>query len=422
MGDFNIDYLSRNTCCTKSLIDFAREECVRQIITSPTHYSQHGSTCIDLISTNADHITLCGTLADQTSDHIAIYAVKKKTRENVRYITIHGRTYKAYNSEVLTTLISRDDWTIFYNSNDSNEKWNINQENIESHLNIMCPYKDICVRKDSTPWLTNEIRELINDRNVAQKLGNVRGKEEERKEACILRNLVNSRITGTKELFVKDTLDETSDNPKMFWKNLNDLLGNSKKETVNVTFTRNDGTEVSMEDSADYLNDFFAHIGTTLTENLPNVSTPVIPGIPMDIIPEDTVPVITEQMVSEHVKNIDVNKGSGMDSIPSFTLKDCFLKMIPELTNLFNCSIQTGIFPDVWAIAKITPFPKSGNLKQPKNWRPISILPLPGKLLEQCCYRFIEDHLVGNNILSDQQYGFKKERSNCHAIFELVYQ
>ena len=94
--------------------------------------------------------------------------------------------------------------------------------------------------------------------------------------------------------------------------------------------------------------------------------------------------------------------------------------MIPELTNLFNYSIQTGIFPDVWAIAKITPIPKSGNLKQPKNWRPISILPLPGKMLEKCCYRFIEDHLVDNNILSDQQYGFRKGRSTCHAIFELV--
>ena len=125
-------------------------------------------------------------------------------------------------------------------------------------------------------------------------------------------------------------------------------------------------------------------------------------------------------MVLQFVKEIDVNKSSGINTIPTFILKDCFMAMIPELVNLFNCSIETGIFPDAWAIAKVTPIPKSGNLKLPKNWRPISILPLPGKLLEKCCHQFIDDHLARNNILSNCQYGFRKNRSTSHAIFELV--
>ena len=420
VGDFNIDYSSRNKTCTKALYEFAREECVRQVITSPTRYSVHGNTCIDLIFTNADHITLCGTLADQISDHMAVFVIKKKTREKIKYKKIRGRTYKAYDSEILTTLLSHESWFAFYESNDPNNKWNIIQGYIENHLNIMCPYKMIRVREDSTPWITNEIRELINDRNIAQKRANETGKDEDRKHARTLRNQVNARIIGAKESFVKNTLEETSDNPKKFWRNLNDLLGRSKNDTVNVMFTQENGMDVSAENSADYLNRYFAQIGSTLADSLPSIPPHRTYGDQYNIIKDDIVRTITEQAVLEYVKNIDVNKSSGIDTIPSFILKDCFVKMIPELTNLFNCSLNTGIFPDVWSIAKITPIPKSGDLKQPKNWRPISILPLPGKLLEKCCYGLIEHHLEGNNIISNQQFGFRKGRSTSHATFELV--
>ena len=49
---------------------------------------------------------------------------------------------------------------------------------------------------------------------------------------------------------------------------------------------------------------------------------------------------------------------------------------------IFNLSIEYSLFPDSWKKANITPLPKEGNLLDVNNYTPISLLPLPGKLLE----------------------------------------
>ena len=55
------------------------------------------------------------------------------------------------------------------------------------------------------------------------------------------------------------------------------------------------------------------------------------------------------------------------------------------------------------------------NLKQP-----ISILPLPGKILEIICTNFLLGELEANNILSEYQFGFRRGLSTSHAIFHYV--
>ena len=76
-----------------------------------------------------------------------------------------------------------------------------------------------------------------------------------------------------------------------------------------------------------------------------------------------------------------------------------------------------GIFPNTWAIATVTPIPKSGNLHLTSNWRPISIIPLIGKLMEKLGNALITRHLERYDILCDEQYGFRPKRSTSIAIF-----
>ena len=91
---------------------------------------------------------------------------------------------------------------------------------------------------------------------------------------------------------------------------------------------------------------------------------------------------IPMEIVSKLVKEIEITKSSGIPDLSSQILKDAFSVIIPELTHLFNESITTGIFQTVWATGYITPITKEGDLMDPGNWRPITMLPLPSKLLE----------------------------------------
>ena len=80
-----------------------------------------------------------------------------------------------------------------------------------------------------------------------------------------------------------------------------------------------------------------------------------------DINCDDNDIVFTVDDIITLVKDIDVHKSSGIDFLPTFILKDVFEVIPTQLSYLFNKSISQGIFPGSWAIATITPIPKSGN-------------------------------------------------------------
>ena len=89
---------------------------------------------------------------------------------------------------------------------------------------------------------------------------------------------------------------------------------------------------------------------------------------------------------------------------------------IREITFLYNKILTTGIFPDIWKIATITPIPKVTNASSPTDLRPISLLPIPGKLLEKHITVKMENFLEDKNYLVPNQNGFRKGKSTSSAL------
>ena len=63
---------------------------------------------------------------------------------------------------------------------------------------------------------------------------------------------------------------------------------------------------------------------------------------------------------------------------------------LPWLENymamLFNTSIETSIFPNLWKIARVTLIYKEGDKSEKSNYRPTSVLPVISKLFERLVY------------------------------------
>ena len=53
------------------------------------------------------------------------------------------------------------------------------------------------------------------------------------------------------------------------------------------------------------------------------------------------------------------------------------------------------------------------------NYRPISLLPILGKILEKLLYERLIKFLTHQNILTDKQYGFQKHKSTEQAILDI---
>ena len=72
-------------------------------------------------------------------------------------------------------------------------------------------------------------------------------------------------------------------------------------------------------------------------------------------------------------------------------------------------------------MGKITPFPKTKSFStKVKEWRPITQIPLPGKLLERVLHDQIYNYFDENKLFCNNHYGFRKERSTSNAIFEVL--
>ena len=83
------------------------------------------------------------------------------------------------------------------------------------------------------------------------------------------------------------------------------------------------------------------------------------------------------------IDNIDITKSSGFHNISSKCLRDALSVLASQLLYIFVQSYKLGIFPNEWKNATIVPLFKGGVKENVSNYRPVSLLPIPGKLFEE---------------------------------------
>ena len=83
-------------------------------------------------------------------------------------------------------------------------------------------------------------------------------------------------------------------------------------------------------------------------------------------------------------------------------------------------SINIGVFPSSWKIAKVTPVQKSGSVNEIENYDPVSIISVVSKIMEKEVHNQFSVHLGENKLISDFQFGFRKNKSTELAAVTLV--
>lgn len=88
-----------------------------------------------------------------------------------------------------------------------------------------------------------------------------------------------------------------------------------------------------------------------------------------------------------------------------------------RLTNICNNTLSAGCFPDLWKHAIIKLIPKDGRSPHvPQHYRPVSLLEVPGKILERVINTRLKTYLETNNIYNPNQFGFRNHRGTTHAL------
>ena len=119
---------------------------------------------------------------------------------------------------------------------------------------------------------------------------------------------------------------------------------------------------------------------------------------------------ISSKDVISALSELNTKKAYGPDGIPPVVLKTCASELAPYLGKLFRLCLSSSTFPSCWKKALIQPVPKKGGPSQPSNYRPIALTSILSKVFESILNKKIWKHLNSSNLISDRQYGFRKER------------
>ena len=77
------------------------------------------------------------------------------------------------------------------------------------------------------------------------------------------------------------------------------------------------------------------------------------------------------------------------------------------LLKLFsNILLKKGKFPEIWKKANVVPVHKREDKTLVKNYRPISLLPIFGKMFERVMYNSLFNYFQSNRLFTPSQSGF----------------
>jgi len=94
--------------------------------------------------------------------------------------------------------------------------------------------------------------------------------------------------------------------------------------------------------------------------------------------------------------------------------------IISPLIYICNKSLLKGIFPTRLKFSQIIPILKKGKISEISNYRPISLLTSFPKIFEKIIFNRLHNHVNTNNILAQEQYGFRTNSSTETASYNLI--
>lgn len=276
------------------------------------------------------------------------------------------------------------------------------------------------VKSKPAPWLTPEIKTLMNDRDKLLRKYRKTKSDFDKREFQNKRNQVNILLRKSKANYNKELLKENSNDPGKFWKTLKSIYPVSSKEPQRTQPFEVDDEKTSDEKKiANGFKSFFSSITRTLKSKAMPMKD-FIWSKPTILDPRTYKTFRFKQVSPADVcgllKKLQRKKATGCDDLPSTFLKDSRNVIKSPLSHIINLSMKSGVVPTEWKTARIVPIYKSGPRAAFDNYRPISILPIISKVIEKIVHKQLIVFLEENKLLNKHQFGFRNKMSTEHAV------
>ena len=407
-------------------------------ITLPTRLSDTCDTFIDNTLTNYyENTHTSGVLSMPISDHQMTFTslvgttLQATNKQLIEFEKVNDRAIENFKADLAScNIYDRMNHNLEHNPNTNYDILS----DILTELKVKHMPKKIRKfnkRKDKKEkWMTDDLLRQINTKNDLyvdwkKSSNDIDSYNIKKSNFKAFERIVTRNINEAKRSYYHETFKHFQNDIKNTWKTINDTLGRHKKESKmpNSMVYKNDTISDPIE-IANAFNDYFINVGTNITLSNNDSNTFNQKAYQKYLhTPSDTqckFVRITEMDVLQLINKMDNKSSSGHDGISNRILKSIKNIICKPIALIINQMIETGVFPTSLKIAKTIPLYKKGDPHMPSNYRPISLLPTISKIFERVIYNQLYDHFIKNNLLSEQQYGFRANHSTELAAIRLV--
>nr|CAH7727550.1 unnamed protein product [Callosobruchus chinensis] len=405
LGDVNINFLSADSVATKYFNSMLTSLGLNQLVSEPTHITDHSTSLIDIVLTNnVNFIDSTFVRASNFSLHECVGCNIKfmKPRNEPKYFTY--RDFKNFDADSFHHDLSSSNLDHIFFVSDVDEKIKLFNSILTTLFEKHVPLKTIQITRRKAPWINDRIKMLMSERDKARAKLKRNKTDSNLKQYRDLRNRTNFEILKLKQEFFSK-LSNVRDTKKV-WNEFRQLnVNHTSSNHISDTFPDPDILNNHFVDSipqsrrCDLANNYYRDNRICHSEfRFKLVSE-------LDII-----------NVLQTIKNT----APGADDLGINLIKTCCPYILPYLVNIISSIMVISKFPNIWKRAHIIVIPKCREPKQLTDLRPISILCGLSKLAEKIFARQLSIYLKENNILPPTQSGFREGHSCTTALLNIT--
>ena len=131
--------------------------------------------------------------------------------------------------------------------------------------------------------------------------------------------------------------------------------------------------------------------------------------------------VISEEKIINIIRSLNPNKAHGWDAISVRMIKLSDVSLVLPLKITFTNCLRHGLFPEMWKYANVVPVHKKSEKNLKGNYRPISLLPSFGKILEKLIHDSLHSHLISHELIKPKQLGFRPGDSTVNQLLSITH-
>jgi len=425
-GDFNLNLHSASNSHVRNFENCFITNGFAPAISVWTHQQPHCSrTCIDNILSNSfDNITCSYTINEPISHHLPLICLTDLSSSNIDPVPT---TLHRYDFCIANVLELQRHTSVLVTNNHDLETF---IDKFSDIVDDTCKEEVSSSSKKNTlinPWITPGLIISIKTKDRLYKKWkkscyrkNPKGDHNLYLHYKNYRGRLKYSIKMAKAKYYTGKFNDVEGNPKATWKLINNLRGLHKSD-LKPSFIIDGKVVLEHRVIANSFNNYFVSIAEKLNSELDPSE-----GIAISPIPDFTSYFSKTCRNSIHLPDCDAKEvediikafASGKASdIPVLALKSTSSIISPSLSHHFNTLMQQGHFPEKLKTGRISPIYKNKGSKQHfDNYRPISTLPIFGKIFEKLIYSRLYNFLMNNNLMYSKQFGFRKGHSTSHAL------